>query len=319
MVLKHLSIIVIFVLLTAPLSAQQDPQFTQYMFNNLYFNPAYSGVEGATKVSSFIRSQWTGYQPTLYGGGAPNTQMVSFTAPIFKIHSGFGGYVLHDNLGAQRNIEAQASYAYHLRLKNSKLSFGIRAGIYSQTIDSDLLRFIDQDDPSLPPENTGRYSELKPDLAAGVFLQKEKFYIGAGFSHLIESKFDFGFKQNNRLETHTYITGGYFYEVNFDLRFQFVTLVKSDFVKTQYDIGAIAYHKDTMWGGLSFRQSEAASVLLGWSFLKDKSLRAGYSMDVIVRDRAAKEPLSHELMVSYELPVSPGVGKKAIRTPRYRK
>jgi hypothetical protein len=59
-------------------------------------------------------------------------------------------------------------------------------------------------------------------------------------------------------------------------------------------------------------------VLLGWSFLKDKSLKAGYSMDVIIKDRAAKQALSHELMVSYELPVTVGVGKKVVRTPRYR-
>jgi hypothetical protein len=106
--------------------------------------------------------------------------------------------------------------------------------------------------------------------------------------------------------------------VNFDLRFQFVTLIKSDFVKTQYDIGGIAYLKDTMWGGLSFRQSEAAIVLLGYSLLKDKSLKVGYSLDYIIKDQAAKQPTSHELMVSYELPVGPPIGKKVIRTPRYR-
>ena len=297
---------------------QQDPQFTQYMFNNLYYNPGYSGVEGITKVSALYRSQWSGYQPTFYGGGAPTTQLVSFTAPIFKINSGFGAYILNDNLGPQNNLEAQVSFAYHFALKDSKLSLGVRGGVYSQTINSNLYRAIDKDDPTLPKENSGRYSQTKPDLAMGLFWRKEKFYVGAGFSHLVKAKFDFGLNQRNSLETHTYITGGYFYEVNFDLRLQFVTLIKSDFVKWQYDVGAIAYMKNTMWGGLSFRQSEAAIVLLGWSFLKDKSLKAGYSMDVIVKDRAAKQPLSHELMVSYELPVNPGVGKKVIRTPRYR-
>jgi type IX secretion system PorP/SprF family membrane protein len=299
-------------------SAQQDPQFTQYMFNNLYYNPGFSGVEGVTKISSLIRSQWTGYQPTLYGGGAPNTQMVSFTSPLNVLRGGVGGYILNDNLGPQNNLEAQVSYAYHMRLKNSKLSFGVRGGLYSQTINSDLYQYIDEGDQLLPPKNSGRYSQIKPDMAVGAFLQKEKFYVGAGFSHLIRAKFDFGLNQKNSLETHAYVTGGYYYEANFDLRFQFVSLVKSDFVKTQYDIGAIAYYRDTMWGGLSFRQSEAAIVLLGWSFLKDKSLKAGYSMDVIVKDKAAKQALSHELMLSYELPVAPGVGKKVIRTPRYR-
>lgn len=304
--------------ITVVVTAQQDPQFTQYMFNNLYYNPAYSGVEGVTKATALFRSQWSGYQPTFYGGGAPTTELVSFTAPIFKINSGFGGYVMNDRLGPQNNLEAQVSFAYHLAVKDAKISIGVRGGIYSQTIDSDLYRAIHENDPYLPPASTGRYTQTKPDLGVGVFFRKEKFYVGAGFSHLTKAKFDFSLGQRNSLETHTYITGGYFYELNFNTKIQFVTLIKSDFVKTQYDLGAIAYLKNTMWAGLSFRQSEAAIVLLGWSFLKDKSLKAGYSMDVIVKDRAAKQALSHELMVSYELPVSPGVGKKVVRTPRYR-
>lgn len=302
--------------LVAPTYGQQDPQFTQYMFNNLYYNPGYSGVEGVTKFTSLYRSQWSGYQPTFYGGGAPTTFLLSFTAPIFKLNSGVGAYILNDKLGPQTNQEVQVSYAYHLGFKESKLSFGLRVGIFAQTIDSDLYNAIHKDDELLP--ETGKVSQIKPDIAAGVFYRKEKFYVGAGFSHLTKAKFDFGLNQRNTLETHTYVTGGYFYEVNFDLKLQFVTLIKSDFVKTQFDIGAIAYIKDTMWGGLSFRQSEAVIVLLGWSFLKDKSLKAGYSMDVIVKDRAAKQPLSHELMLSFELPVTPAVGKKVIRTPRYR-
>lgn len=297
---------------------QQDPQFTQFMFNNLYYNPGYAGVEGITKASLLYRSQWSGYQPTFYGGGAPKSILASFSTPIYKLNSGFGAYVMNDELGPQNNLEAQVSFAYHLGLKDSKLSFGLRAGIYSQTINSNLYRAIDNPDPNLPDANTGRYTQTKPDLAAGLFFRKEKFYLGAGFSHLINAKFDFGVNQRNSLETHTYITGGYFHEVNFDLRVQGVVLVKSDFVKTQFDLGGIAYWKDTMWAGMSFRQSEAVIALLGWSFLKDKSLKAGYAMDVVYKDREAKQPLSHELMITYELPVNPGVGKKVIRTPRYR-
>jgi hypothetical protein len=114
-----------------------------------------------------------------------------------------------------------------------------------------------------------------------------------------------------------YFTGGYYYDVSFDLRLQFMTLVKTDFTKTSFDLGGIAYLKDTMWGGLSFRQSEAAILLLGYSFLKDKSLKLGYALDYIIKDQEAKQPTSHEFMLTYELPVTP-IGKKVVRTPRYR-
>jgi hypothetical protein len=73
-----------------------------------------------------------------------------------------------------------------------------------------------------------------------------------------------------------------------------------------------------MWGGLSFRQSDAVILLLGYSLLKDKSLRLGYALDYTVKDQRAKSATSHELMLSYELPVNPGSGKKVVRTPRYR-
>jgi hypothetical protein len=72
-----------------------------------------------------------------------------------------------------------------------------------------------------------------------------------------------------------------------------------------------------MWAGLSFRQSEAANVLLGYSFLKDKSLRLGYAIDVVVKDQEAKENFSHEVLLSYQLPAIT-TGKKVVRTPRYR-
>ncbi len=302
--------------LQADLFGQQDPQFTHYMFNTLYYNPAYAGVEGVTKLTAIHRSQWLGYQPTVGGGGAPTTQIVSFTAPIFKIKSGFGGYIVNDRLGPQNNLEAQASYAYHLPVSKGKLSFGMKAGIYSQTINFGLYRPIDQNDPVL--KNSGKESQVRPDLAFGAFLQKEKWYAGLSFNHLIKSTFDFGLSQRNALQTHAYFTAGYYYEVNFDLRLQFSTLVKSDFTKTTFDFGGLAYYKDTMWGGLSFRQSEAAIVMLGYSLLKDKSLKLGYGLDYVIKDQDAKQPTSHEFMLTYQLPANPASGKKVVRTPRYR-
>lgn len=300
----------------ASLYGQQDPQFTHYMFNTLFYNPGYAGVEGVTKFTAIHRSQWLGYQPTFGSGGAPTTQIVSFSTPIYKIKSGFGAYIINDRLGPQNNLEAQASYAYHLPLKDGKLSFGMKAGMYSQTVNFSLYRPIDPNDPIL--KSSGKESQVRPDLGMGVFFQREKYYAGLSFNHLIKSTFDFGLSQRNALQPHVYLTGGYFYEVNFDLRFQFSTLIKSDFTKTTFELGGIAYYKDTLWGGLSFRQSEAAIVMIGYSLLKDKSLKLGYGLDYVIKDQDAKQPTSHELLLTYQLPVNPASGKKVVRTPRYR-
>lgn len=315
--MRSILCVVLVLSLAGAAMCQQDPQFTHYMFNTLYYNPAFAGVEGVTKLTAIHRSQWLGYAPTLGGGGAPTTQLISITSPIFKLNSGFGAYIVNDQLGPQNNLEAQASYAYHLGVKDGKLSFGLRAGIFSQTINFDQYRFIDPNDPLLG-DKRGSQSQVRPDLATGIYWRKEKYYVGLSFNHLLRSTFDFGLSQRNALQTHLYLTGGYFYELNFDLKFQFMSIVQSDFTKTTVNLGGIAYFKDTMWGGLSFRSSEAAILMFGYSLLKDKSLKLGYALDYVIQDQAAKRPTSHELMLTYELPVNPGSGKKVVRTPRYR-
>ena len=179
---------------------QQDPQFSQYMFNQLYFNPAYAGIPGSTQFTAIHRTQWLGYESTFDGAGNPQTQLISANSPIFKIRSGIGLYVSNDNLGALNNLEIQGSYAYHVAIKNSKLSFGIRAGIYSQTIDFDKYRWIDPDDPL---RQAGKETQMKPDLAAGIYYRAEKYFLGLSFDHLLNSEFDFGNDSlTNALNTH---------------------------------------------------------------------------------------------------------------------
>jgi type IX secretion system PorP/SprF family membrane protein len=278
--------------------------------------PAFAGVDGVTRITAFHRSQWLGYQSSFGDGGAPTTQLVSFNTPIYRLRSGFGAYVMNDNLGPQNNLEAQAMYAYHLGIKETKLSFGIKLGMYSQSIDWDKYRAIHPDDPLL---KSGKDSQVRPDLGVGLFYRAEKYYVGMGFNHLLRSEFDFGADSARQaLENHINFTGGYFYEVSFDLRIQFTAAVRSDLNKTQFDFAGIGYYKDTMWVGLAFRQGEAGSLLLGYSLLKDKSLKLGTGIDFIVKDRDAKENFSLEVMLSYDLPVNPGSGKKVVRTPRYR-
>lgn len=314
--LKRIFYTVLMLLLGAGAFAQQDALFTQYMFNNLYVTPAFAGVDGVTRLTAVHRSQWLGYQSSFGDGGAPTSQLVTFNTPIYKLKSGFGAYIMNDKLGPQNNLEAQAMYAYHLGIKESKLSFGIKLGLYSQTVNGKYYRYIQEGDPLIVE---GKESQVRPDLGLGIFYRAEKYYAGVGFNHLLHSKFDFGADSvRGALENHINFTGGYFYEVSFDLKLQFSAAVRTDLNKTQVDFAGIAHIKDTMWGGLAFRQSEAASLLLGYSIFKDKSLKIGTAVDFIVKDQAAKENFSLEFMLSYDLPVNPGSGKKVVRTPRYR-
>lgn len=296
--------------------AQQDAQLSQYMFNTLYYNPGYAGVEGVTKLTALYRNQWTGYTPSFEDGGAPTTMVATFVAPILKFRSGFGATLVRDELGVQSNLQAQVSYAYHLGLKNSKLSFGISAGVYSQSIDFNKYRYIHENDPNILE---GKESQVRPDMALGFYYQAEKYYAGISFNHILKSEFDFGVDTlRNSLKEHSYFTAGYHYELNYNFIVTPSVLVKTDFNTYSVEASVIGTYNEKFYGGLSFRQGDAAIALLGFSMLEDNSLKLGYAFDYIIKAKEAKMATSHEIMVSYELPIVSAGGKKIIRTPRFR-
>ena len=315
---KSIPIIIAALLVFQATFAQQDAHFSQYMFTEIYNNPAYSGVEGVTNLSFIHRSQWMGYSPTFDDGGAPTTQMLSVDAPILRFRSGAGLLIVNDNIGAQNNLQILGSYAYHLSAGKGKLSFGIRAGVYSQTIDYDKYRYIDKNDPLLLK---GKESQVRPDAAVGIFYKTEKYYGGVSLNHIIKSSFDFGIPSDSvrgSLENHMVITGGYLYELNYDFTLRPSLIVKSDFNTYSFDVTLLGIYQEKLWFGLSYRQGEAIVGMIGYKFLKDKSLKLGYAMDYIIQAQAAKQKTSQEFMLSYTLPAISGGGKKVIRTPRFR-
>lgn len=297
--------------------AQQDPEFTQYMFNKMYFNPAYAGVEGVTEFNLLVRSKWTGYASTFDGpGGAPTTQVFSMSSPIYKLESGFGVYLMNDNLGSLNNLAFQGSYAYHMPIKGGKLSFGANLGFYSQSIDFTRYRPSDINDPLI---KEGRDTELKFDMGLGSFYQSERFYVSLSVNHITSPSFNFGIDNlRNALQPTLYVMGGYYYDVSYNLQIIPSVLIQSDFSKALINIGGIARYDNKFWGGITYKYQEAASIILGLNLLKSKALDVGYGFDYIVHEQDAKQPTSHEIRIGYTLPVSPFGGKKVIRTPRFR-
>lgn len=318
---NKLLLVIISLVLTAFSQAfgQQNAQFSQYMFNTLYYNPAYAGVEGVTTLTAFQRLQWAGYQPTSGDSrGGVNTQVISLNTPLLRLRSGFGLHVVNDQLGPLTNLDIQASFAYHLGIGDSKLSLGVRGGIYSQTTDYDKYRPVDLNDPLLI--GTGKMSQIRPDFSAGVFYRARQYYLGVGFQHLADVQFDaFGVDTlSNPLVNHITFTGGYDYDLTYKLRLTPTVLIQTDLNTYSFDIGVLATYDETIWGGLSYRQQEAVVGMVGYSFFKEKSLKLGYAFDYVVVAQVAKAAASHEIMVTYSLPISSANEKKIIRTPRFR-
>lgn len=305
------------VVLTSGLRAYaQDPQFSHYMFNNVYNNPAYSGVEGYTTLTGIYRTQWLGYNPTVGTGGAPVTQLVTLSSPIMRYNAGFGFYAMNDEIGPVNFIHVQASGAYHLGIKDSKLSIGFRAGAITMATNKDEYRAIDPDDDVI---NRIQPTQVRPDFSLGVHYQTEKLYVGASFNHLIEASFDFGVDTiRNAYPRLVNVTAGYSFPVTYDITITPSFLVKSELKTLSFDISVLGTYKEKIWGGLSYRQQEAAVVMLGYSFFKENTLKFGYAFDYTVVAQDAKSATSHELMISYRLPAISTSGKKVVRTPRFR-
>ena len=304
------------------LRAQQDAQFTHYMFNQLYYNPAFAGLSNGNTVTAIHRSQWFGYDGTINSGGAPSTQMISYNTSSSFWNGGLGFHVVNDNLGPSSNLELQISGSYFLELPNgASLSIGLKAGMFSSSIDFDEIVVVDPRDGvgSL----TGKESQLRPDLGVGILYRNGNFFGGFSTNHLIQSGFDFGQDQiANQLLRHYYLTAGYDYVLTPELTITPTLLVRSiGFDAYNWDLSVIARFRDQLWGGVSYRQSESASAMIGYNVLKDRSLVLAYSVDIVLTDRLSKEPTSQEVMLIYTFKSknrARNLGRNIIRTPRYR-
>lgn len=304
---------------SVPALAQLDPQLSQYMFNQFYFNPAFTGINQVMQASFSFRSQWTGYNPTFDNGGSPTTQVLTFHSSIPRFKSGLGFLVVNDNLGPWRNLSLQLSYAYHVELsKNQKLSLGMRGGMQSVVIE-DQFRFIDQNDPVIP---LGRESQLRPDFSVGLSYTNRDFWLSVSANHLIEPSFNFGITEStgNTFLRSYYLMGGYNYELNDLFTVTPTFFIKSDLKEYSLEGGAVLTYNQKFWFGLTYRHEESANALIGVNLVrKNKHLiNLGYSFDYVFRGQTAKQPTSHEVVLSYTIPVKDVVYPANIRTPRHR-
>lgn len=296
--------------------AQQDAHFTQYMFNQSYFNPAAVGLEQGFRGGLLYRKQWAGYTG-LNNGGAPQDILLTANAPLMKYKMGVGLVVLNDKIGALNDLTAAANIAKHFTLGSGRLSIGLRAGIQSRSVSGDDFRVNDQTDPTYLSLKASS-GQIVPDLGAGLFYQTDKWFAGASSSHLLEPKFDFAGAKNT-LNRHFYLMGGYNFELSPSVVLTPSVNVKSDSKVYSYEVSALAKINNQFFAGLAYREQDAASLIVGASMLKDNRLRITYSLDYTVPSTDAKTSTSHEIMASYFVPMVMKGPKPVIRTPRYRK
>jgi len=294
-------------------SAQQDAHFTQYMFNQMYFNPAATGIEQGFRGNLLYRNQWTGYQGLDGAGGAPQNILFTGALPIMAANTGVGIVINNDQIALLNDLNVSVNAAYHYKLGAGKLSGGISVGMQGRSTKSGYR--VNNTEDAVYKAIDKASGEIVPDLGFGLYYSSDKFFGGISSRHLTEAKFNNTLSQMKR---HYYVSGGYNIEVNPDLIVTPSFNFKTDSKQSQYELSAIAKFNNQFLGGLAYRQGDAVSVLVGLSAMQNK-LRITYSLDLTVPSTDAKKPTSHEIMASYFVPMTMRGPKPIIRTPRYRK
>ncbi len=270
--------------------AQQLPQYTQYMLNQMAVNPAYAGMEEFPEVCSNNRQQWVGITD------APRTYMLTLNGPIKAKHMGIGMGVYTDIVGPTRRTGINASYAYHLKLKDDMtLSMGLSAGVLQWGIDGNKLTIREEDDPSL---SNVYQTTLVPDFGAGLYFRKAKqFYVGVSIPQIYQAPIGlYTTDKESRVIRHFNISGAYTYTLNEQLAIEPCFLLK--YVKPAspiIDIGARVIYKDEIWAGLNFRTKDAFSVMVGYMF--KNYLMIGYSYDFTTSNVRKYSSGTHEIML----------------------
>ena len=299
------------------------------MFNQLYINPAYAGVNKLTEISLTHRTQWAAYQPTFDDGGAPATQVFALNTQLPKLRSGIGLHLVNDVLGPMRNLEMQLSYAYHIQMKgNATLSIGLRGGLYSRSYDFSKLRPRELNDPLIP--TAGKEADFVPDAAVGIYYNNPKFFLSVSTNHLVKSSFQYkdvssaiSLLNIEALANSAYLYGGYHIRLNDDWKATPTALVKTTAFKAySFDAGAWFTYQEKFWGGATYRNQESLNAFVG-AYIPQKRgskkmFKIGYSFDYIITGKTAKQPTSHEVTLAYTIPVPAVKPPPIIRTPRFR-
>lgn len=272
--------------------AQQEAQYTQYMFNRLIYNPGYSGSSGSIALSAMYRYQWMGLTlntPTtdVKAGSVPINYYFSFDMPVKILHGGLGLSAFVDEIGYRKNTNVCLDYAFRMFWGSGNLSAGIEAGLFNTTLDGTQLRGSEDLPGQLGSSGSGAHdplltgqkeSDMMFDLSIGLYYQVPSvYYIGFSAKNLLATKSDKLGYQNART---FYLMGGYDYALPLDPSFKLkpsAMLKTANFSNFQGEVSCLLEYQSAVWGGLTYRVQDAICFLAGVQW---KKLRIGAAYDL---------------------------------------
>lgn len=274
--------------------SQQDPQFTNYMYNTTVINPAYAGTRDALSVLALYRTQWAGLD------GAPVTASASVHSPVTNSNLGWGISVINDEIGPAIEQTLSADVSYRLTFANlSVLSFGFKATANLLNVDYKKLSIYDPTDPDLQNNVDNRFS---PNFGAGFYWYSDQYYLGLSVPNFLETKhYDDNTRSSSAKESmHYYFMGGYVFDFSDTVKFKPAFLSK--FVSgapLQVDLTANFLFFDKLTAGAAYRINGAVSALVG--FQVSDAIFVGYSYDAEASKLANYNSGSHEFFLRFEV------------------
>lgn len=301
---KISSCIICFILISVVTSAnaQQQANYTQYMFNGLILNPAYAGSDDAINVSALGRWQWVGLE------GAPSTQTFSVHSPIPRYNIGLGLQFTHEEIGVSKESNIIVSYAYKVQLNQSSvLSMGLNLGL--STFTADFSRVGSLSDPTFQES----VSQTSPNVGVGIYYSSSNMYLGLSSPQLLVSdKNDLQASVIKR-SRHYFLTGGVVLDLSRNIKVKPNFLIKAvDGSPLSVDLNVNLLFQETIWFGVSYRAPESIGFLFQANL--SESFRIGYALDYIL-DSSLKQlgGNSHEFMINYRF----NVGGNRYKRPKY--
>lgn len=272
--------------------AQQDAQFTQYMYNTININPAYAGSRGVMSIFGLHRTQWVGLD------GAPTTNAASVHTPINNSNVGVGLSFINDKIGPTNENTISVDVSYTIKTSESyKLSFGVKGSGNLFSLDAGMLNPQDPSDDHLQQVD----SKFSPNVGAGVYYHGDKFYAGLSVPNFIKTTnySDNDFSINQQEITYYFITG-YVFDVSPSLKFKPALLTKLiQGAPLQVDVSGNFLIMDKFVIGAAYRWSAAVSGMVG--FQVTDGLFLGYGYDLETTELRNYNSGSHEFFLRYEL------------------
>lgn len=273
--------------------AQQDAQYTQYMYNTININPAYAGSRGVLSVFGLHRTQWVGLD------GAPVTNNVSVHTPIEGTNIGVGLSFVNDRIGPSDENNISADFSYTIKTsKRYKLAFGLKATADLLNVDFTKLSIYNPGDPRFQTNIDHKFS---PNIGAGAYFYSNKTYIGLSVPNFLETKhFDGSNVSVAEEKLHYYFIAGTVFDLNYDVKFKPSVLAKVvEGAPLQLDLSANFLLYDKLTLGVAYRWSAAVSAMVGFQITD--GIFAGYAYDAETTKLADYNSGSHEVFLRFEL------------------